>query len=210
MILDKKETTVAYRCPACGAGVMSLVGAFSLSADMIRLKCPCGESEMTITYQRDKRVRLTVPCLFCASPHNFTLGDTLFFGKELFSFQCAYTGIDICYIGGRGAVGRALEQSERELLELLGDTEPEAINNLRGHSISDPQIFDIVNFVVKDLQEEGKVHCFCHDGEGDYRVQIQDESIRVICAVCGASAEYPADSIVAAQDFLYKDEINLT
>ena len=105
MVLDKKETTVAYRCPSCGAGVMSLVGAFALSADMIRLKCSCGGSEMTIVYTKDRSIRLTVPCLFCTTPHHYTLGDKLFFGRELFAFGCPYTGLDICYIGGRGAVG---------------------------------------------------------------------------------------------------------
>ena len=45
MIINPKETTVAYRCPACGAGVMSAVGIFALSAEMIKLKCTCGQSE---------------------------------------------------------------------------------------------------------------------------------------------------------------------
>ena len=30
MILDPKKTTVAYRCPSCGAGVMSVVGISTL------------------------------------------------------------------------------------------------------------------------------------------------------------------------------------
>ena len=56
MILDPKQTTVAYRCPHCGAGVMGLVGLFTLSADMIKLKCTCGESEMSIVYSKDGKV----------------------------------------------------------------------------------------------------------------------------------------------------------
>ena len=72
MIINPKETTVAYRCPACGAGVMSAVGIFALSAEMIKLKCTCGKSELKIIYNRDGTVRLTVPCLLCAQPHTFT------------------------------------------------------------------------------------------------------------------------------------------
>ena len=41
MVLKEKHTTVAYRCPFCGSGVMSAVGLFGLSADMVKLKCPC-------------------------------------------------------------------------------------------------------------------------------------------------------------------------
>ena len=67
MVLNQKETTVAYRCPECGASVMSMVGVFTLTADMIRLKCPCGGSELEIVYTRDKKVRLNVPCFLCPS-----------------------------------------------------------------------------------------------------------------------------------------------
>ncbi len=209
MVLEKKETTVAYRCPSCGAGVMSLVGAFALSADMMRLKCSCGQSEMTIVYGSDKRVRMTVPCLFCSTPHHFTLSGSMFFGREVFAFACPYTGMDICFIGGRGAVGAALEKSEKELLELLGDTDPEEFLKLKADTFTDPQVYDVVNFVVRDLEEEGKIHCFCGDGEGDYRVMIVDGAIRVICARCGAMKEFPADSIASANDFLNADSLFL-
>ena len=60
MVLDLKQTTVAYRCPHCGAGVMSAVGLFSLSADMVKLKCTCGKSEMTIVYSKDGKPYLSV------------------------------------------------------------------------------------------------------------------------------------------------------
>lgn len=209
MVLDKKEATAAYRCPSCGAGVMSLVGAFSLSADMIRLRCTCGGSEMTIQYRSDRRVRLTVPCLFCPTPHTYTLSDEVFFRRELTAFPCPYTGIDIAFIGGKGAVVRALEESERELLELLGDADPAELERAKHRALSDPQVFDIVNFVVADLRDEGKIHCFCHDGDGDYRVMIEDEAIRVVCARCGAQAEFPADSVSSAHNFLDADSLYL-
>ena len=188
---------------------MSLVGAFALSADMIRLKCSCGESEMTIVYGSDKRVRMTVSCLFCSTPHHFTLGSSMFFGRELFAFACPYTGMDICFVGGRGAVGAALENSEKELLELLGDTDPEEFLKLKADTFTDPQVFDVVNFVVRDLEADGKIRCFCGDGEGDYRVRIEDGAIRVICARCGAMKEFPADSIASANDFLNADSLIL-
>ena len=47
MVISPKQTTIAYRCPVCGTGVISAVGMFSLSADMIKLKCTCGKSEQT-------------------------------------------------------------------------------------------------------------------------------------------------------------------
>ena len=48
MVLETKKATVAYRCPHCGCGVISVVDIFSLSADMIKLKCSCGQSELEV------------------------------------------------------------------------------------------------------------------------------------------------------------------
>ena len=44
MVLKPKESIVSYRCPKCGTTVMSMVGTFALSGDLIKLKCSCGES----------------------------------------------------------------------------------------------------------------------------------------------------------------------
>ena len=38
MVLEPKQTTIAYRCPHCGSGVMSIVDFFKLGADMVKLK----------------------------------------------------------------------------------------------------------------------------------------------------------------------------
>ena len=88
MVLETKKTTVAYRCPHCGAGIMSAVDIFALKADMIKLKCTCGKSEMSVVDTKDGKVRLTVPCMLCAQPHIFTVSNSLFFGKDLFVLPC--------------------------------------------------------------------------------------------------------------------------
>lgn len=215
MVLDKKETIVAYRCPHCGAGIMSMVGVFSLSGDLLRLKCDCGESELTIQYMRDGKIKLYVPCLFCPNPHTYTVSDSVFFGRELFTLGCPYTGIDIVFVGGRGEVGLALTKSEKELLELLDDVTPDEINEVMGKHTADkgkpdPEIFDIINFVVRDLEEEGKISCRCEDGCGDYHVMVDEESVKITCSECGASKVFPINSTTSALSFLETDFIRLT
>ena len=116
MVLKEKHTTVAYRCPFCGSGVMSAVGLFGLSADMVRLKCPCGKSEMQIVRQResaaDGTVRLTVPCLLCPKPHTFTLRDAVFFSDDLFTLPCPYSDVNICFTGEINRVKAELARTE--------------------------------------------------------------------------------------------------
>ena len=84
MILEPKKTTVAYRCPECGAGVLSVVDIFALSANRVKLKCDCGKSEMDVVIQSDDKIRLTVPCIFCRKPHVFTVNKQIFYGRDLF------------------------------------------------------------------------------------------------------------------------------
>ena len=219
MVLDTKNTTLAYRCPHCGAAVLSGINVFSLSADMLKLKCSCGKSEMSIVRTKDGKVRLTIPCMLCRTPHQFTLSKTLFFDKELFCMPCPYTDITLCCVGEENHVKAEMSRSELELLDLLeknGLTDPA---ELAGGGLpeeerfpTDPQIQDIVMFVIRDLDEEGKIRCHCDTATADrkYDVDILDDGIRVTCCRCEASRLIPTDSGLAAHAFLNSDCLDLT
>lgn len=213
MVLEPKQTTVAYRCPNCGTGIMSAVGLFALTADRIKLKCTCKESEMDIVYSKDGKVRLTVPCLFCPKPHTFTVNSTLFFGKELFSLQCPYSDFNIAHLGEVNQVKAELAKGELELMDLM---EQSGINSLDAfHSdeetLSDPQIREIVMFVINDLDAEGKIYCKCEkeDNGREYDAEIEADGIRVTCRKCAASRLIPTDSHLSAHAFLNADALHL-
>lgn len=212
MVLNQKETTVAYRCPECGASVMSLVGVFTLTADMIRLKCPCGQSELEIVYTKDRKVRLNVPCFLCPTPHSYLISSQMFFDKDLFALPCGYSGLDVCFVGQKDKVQAAMKQAEEELLELLGDTPFERLSSQRhgdgNAELTDPQVLDIVMYVIRDLADEGKILCSCPEG-GDYEAEILDDCIHVRCKQCGDSIDIPAGSLTAANDFLGCEELDL-
>lgn len=213
MVLKQKETTVAYRCPECGSWVTGMVGLFSLNADMLRLKCPCSGSELNIVYTKDKKVRLTVPCFLCPKPHNFTVSSQMFFEKELFALPCAYSGIDICFMGKPDSVASATKESDKELMDLLGEAGYDGFSQLRGQNeeiFSDPQILEIVNFVIRDLDESGEISCRCPEDEGCYSVDVTSDGVRVTCENCGASADIPVTSTLSAQAFLNCDHLELT
>ncbi len=211
MVLDQKQTTIAYRCPECGSVVRSIVGVFSLTADMIKLKCPCGGSSLDIVYTNDKKIRLTVPCFICPSPHSYLLSTSVFFDRDIFALSCTYSGIDICFIGKEDEVDKAIAENEAELHELIGETS--SINELssmrKRENLTDPQVLEIVSYVIKEFEEEGNIHCKCKDG-GKYEVQIGDEYIFIVCKKCGAEIKIPAGSVSSAQAFLERDEIILS
>lgn len=211
MVLESKQTTVAYRCPHCGAGVMSVVGLFNLTADMVKLKCTCGESEMTIVYSKDGTVRFTVPCMLCPTPHNFSVSSKLFFGKDLFVLPCPYSDINICMMGDANHVKAELSRTELELLDLLEKSGLENFDALKGEQyLSDPQVTEIVTYVVKELDAEGKINCRCGgDQEGDYDAEIRRDGVFVTCNRCGASKLIATDSLIHAHEFLNADHLDL-
>ncbi|MBR2293084.1 MAG: hypothetical protein IKA44_02080 [Clostridia bacterium] len=211
MVLQPKQTTVAYRCPHCGAGVMSVVGIFNLSADMLKLKCSCGESEMTVVYGKDGKIRFTVPCILCPTPHNFSVSSSLFFGKDLFVLPCPYSDINIAMMGDTNHVKAELSRTELELLDLLEENGLENFEAFRSEqTLSDPQVTEIVTYVIKELDAEGRIHCRCAEGEeGDYDAEICADGVKVTCNRCGATKLIPTDSMIGAHEFLNADSLEL-
>lgn len=225
MILNEKRTTVAYRCPHCGSGVLSAVGLFNLSADLVKLKCSCGKSHMEIYYNRDNTVRLRVPCMLCSAPHNFTVTTGVFFSDELFVLPCPYSDINICFTGEMNLVKAELARTELMLMDLLEEHGISDFSALHGdeETLSDPQIRDIVLFVINDMDEEGKIYCRCHPADtsapaqeeasqptrGCYEAEITKDGILVTCRECGASRLIPTDSSLSAHAFLNSDSLYL-
>ncbi len=210
MILDQRKTTLAYRCPSCLGVTTSMIGAFSLSGDLFKLKCDCGNSSLSVEKMRDGKFRLTVPCLACPKPHNYILSREVFFGSDVFVIPCSVCGIDICFIGKENEVSSAIKQSNDEIAKLLGDASIESLKaDENENALPDPQILDILSFVIADLNDEGKIYCRCPEGHGDYELSVGADTVAVRCKCCGASKELNARSISFANDFLTADSLHL-
>ncbi len=218
MVLDTKQTTVAYRCPHCGTGVMSAVSFFALRGSMIRLKCTCGKSMLEAEPAGDGKVRLTVPCVICPKPHHYTVSEKIFFGEDLFLLSCPYTDINIAAMGETNHVKAELSRSELQLMDLMeksGIDSLESLHREAEQTVTDPQVLEIVLFVIKDLDEEGRIFCRCERKEGEeraeceYDAEILPEGVRVTCRRCGATKLIATDSLLDAHDFLHCDALYL-
>lgn len=211
MILEQKKTTVAYRCPSCGAGVMSIVGLFNLSADMVKLKCDCGGSEMTMVYTKDKKVNFTVPCILCPNPHRYTLSSNTFFEKDLFVLPCHYTGINIGMMGDTNKVKAELARTELELLDMLEKSGVGSFDDIKSEeSEADPMVVEVLSYMIKELDEEGRIRCRCDDSEeGEYELEFLRDSLKISCKRCGASKEISAASHIDAHELLNADSLVL-
>lgn len=210
MILNQKQTTLAYRCPNCGGVTTSMVGAFSLSGHLFRLKCGCHGSEMTVEKAIDGKMRLTVPCLACSTNHSYTVSSSVFFDSDIFVIPCSMSGIDICFIGKENNVADAIEKSNEELFAMLGE---ENINSLKNEEkdardLYDPQNLEIVRYVINELNEEDAIFCNCKE-KGEFCCDIYDDYVKVRCIKCGASADIPLASTIKVHEFLESDKLIL-
>ena len=185
---------------------------------MLKLKCTCGESELILQKTSDGRVHLTVPCMVCPRAHHYTLSESLFFREDLFSLSCEMTGLDLCFIGGEEAVSAALDEAGETLLSLLSESgyDPEhdgdeEDDTERDVNFTDNHIYDMVLFVVRDLQEEGKIRCRCTEQgeEGIYDVVYDRDRLFVVCEICGARREICCNGSLSTQAFLDSDALIL-
>ena len=202
MILEPKKTTLAYRCPSCGCVTTSAVGVFSLSGNMFKLKCGCGESVVIIEKGNDDKIHLTVPCVICSKPHFFSISSDLFFSTDAFLLPCPICGIDICFIGKEKEISQAIEKSNIEISEMLGDFALDKIKSSEGESLLDPQVYEIIKYVVNDLCEEGAIHCGCKNGEGEDDCSILPEGVSIKCKICGLKKDISITGTIGAHDFL--------
>lgn len=230
MILNPKESTVAYRCPHCGTNVMSVVGIFALTGDLIKLKCSsCGHSELTLTYTSDGSIRINVPCVACPKPHNYVISSNVFFEKDIFVLSCSYTAIDICFIGQKDKVMAELKRSDEELERMLVEAGLDDFDSFHSHNrghggeddaeedddksqkyndFNDMLVEDVIRLIVAELKEDNAIYCQCR-GQGDYSFIVNGGSVIVYCKKCGCYHDYPINSLSTAESFLESNELVL-
>lgn len=213
MVLQPKQRNIAYRCPGCGSAVIGIVGKFALHANMIRLKCSCGDEQSLDITLKDGKVRLSVPCLFCRQNHSYVVSESLFFDNDRFLLNCPYSNMDIAFIGDEDVINQELSRTEAELNMLMKNLEAEELSDIQPEDmpeaeiLPDPAVYDTLRFVVKDLEAEGRLNCPC--GEGPYDLRFTDSGMQVWCESCGASYDFNATSPTMAEEYLYLDEITL-
>ena len=83
-------------------------------------------------------------------------------------------------------------------VETLEDLQPEDIDE--EEILPDASVYDLIRFVVKDLEAEGKIDCPCHSG--CYDLRYAPGGIQVYCPECGAAKFFPCRSASSAIDYV--------
>ena len=208
-----KRTQIAYRCPECAVATVGFLGGLGAVSDMLRLKCSCGESALDIKKQNDGKINLSVPCVYCKSNHSYVVSPEVMRREEMTKFSCPYSGMGIAFIGDEESVSKELEGAAEELSRIMTSLEAETLSDIQPQDVGDdsvppdPAIYDTLNFVVRDLESEGEVHCPCDNGSYDLR--FTDDGMQVYCKSCGATYDFFARSVSIAEEYLTLDSITL-
>ena len=208
-----KRTQIAYRYPDCATATVGFLGGLGSVSDMLRLKCSCGESALDIKKQSDGKIALSVPCVYCKSNHSYTVAPEVMRREELTRFSCPYSGMGIAFIGDENDVSGEIQTSAEDLSRIMASLEAETVADIQPQEVGedsmppDPAIYDTLNFVLRDLEAEGEVHCPCQMGEYDLR--FTDEGMQVWCKNCGATYDFYARSVSVAEEYLTIDSITL-
>ena len=96
---------------------------------------------------------------------------------------------------------------EEEIVEAeeLSDIQPTEMTE--DEILPDPAVYDTVRFVVKDLEEDGRVSCPC--GTPRCELRFCDSGIQVYCESCGATHTFLVTSPSVSEELLSLDSLTL-
>lgn len=210
MPITKNDITVAYMCPVCGNTVMSLVGVFALTGDRITIKCStCKSTEMEITKTQDGKLRFKYPCALCGTDHTQIIPLTSILSRDLLTFPCMISGFDSLFIGTKGKVIKATEETSESINDFVMKSNIE--DYLNAPKIEyDPHILDLVLYTIKELASEGKIICDCKDG-GQYNCTINRENVNIRCKKCNKCENIDcSEGSMQARDLFDRTSLVLT
>lgn len=209
----KDKITIAYRCPDCGVAMIGEINIFALMSGETNLRCSCGESVMTVSYIKSRdTVSLNVPCVACPTSHPYQVSASTFRGSDLFILQCSATGLDVCFIGDKARVIKAVDDNTIELQKLMEfadndfDDDIDLFHDYHEHDCdceechsnsdnphnsendeyeyADAVVTSQMLFIIKELHDTGKIKCSCD--ESDFMIDVGYDTIEISCDKCQA------------------------
>ena len=204
---------IAYRCPDCGVATLGFLGGLHSVSDMLRLKCECTKSTLEMRPLGEGKLHINVPCVYCKDTHTYVVSSDILMREQPTALPCPTSRHDILFIASDEAMSAELERSANELSVILAGFEADDIKDIQPMDVDeaefapDPAIYDVLNFVLRDLEDAGAVKCPCE--KGPYHIRFTDDGAEAYCGSCGATYAFHATSAATAETYLSIDEISL-
>ena len=107
-----------------------------------------------------------------------------------------------------------IERSANELSAVLLSFEADEVKDIQPMDVDeaeaapDPAVFDVLNFVLRDLEDEGAIECPCK--KGSYSIRFTDDGAEAVCSSCGATYRFYAGTAASAETYLSLGSIKLS
>ncbi|MBP3581037.1 MAG: hypothetical protein J6K12_07315 [Clostridia bacterium] len=203
----KNKTRVAYRCPYCGAVITFDVTPERLKSRFNLTCIQCHKSQMEISMLPGDVVSLTVPCLMCPHSHPYKISSEMFFSKDIYTFPCSFSGLDICFIGNdEDLVDDEIDASGALIRAMLKETEDEDLNAKdAGVMVADTAVMREVMFAIGELDKQKKIKCKCQSKS--FKVLLDYDKAIIVCKVCSNKKEIAARTRFDANAAIDMEEI---
>lgn len=169
-------TTLAIRCPECGALEFHNLSRFALSGRAkLQVSCSCGAFLLGVVSRQPGNYWIQVPCGYCETKHIREITGTRLWGKETIFLTCPESGLELGFIGKEGEV-KALAESLDTGLETLMDEigYDEYFNN--------PEVMHQVMQCVQEIADNGGLYCQC--GNNRIEVDVFLDRLELHCTEC--------------------------
>ena len=169
-------TTLAIRCPECGALEFHNLSRFALSGrGKLQLSCSCGAFLLGIVSKPPRSYWLQLPCVFCETKHIREISGSRLWGKKTNTLTCPESGLELGFIGSYEEV--------KGLAETL-DTGLETLMDELGYDeyFNNPEVMHQVMQCLQDIADNGGLYCQC--GNTRIEVDVFLDRLELHCKEC--------------------------
>lgn len=179
-----KDYCIAYRCPACSEAVFGTAEAFEKESGKIRLKCACGGSACEGEIFDSGKIILTVPCIFCATPHKYPMDKNVLLNGSFFQLPCPTTGLPAFFAGPAKAVSDAVDENEKEIRRIADEAGIDLESDLK--AVDQAAIREQILRLLGMLKAEGRIICDCENKEdAEHTLTLDEDGVLISCKKCG-------------------------
>ncbi|GAB6159056.1 hypothetical protein JCM39194_22560 [Desulfotomaculum varum] len=201
-MLITTATTLAIRCPECGALEFHNLSRFALSGrGKLQISCSCGAFLLGVVSKSPGSYWLQIPCVFCETKHIREISGTRLWGRQPLHLTCPESGLELGYIG------RAEEV--KVLAESL-DTGLEALMEELGYDdyFTNPAVMHQVMACLQEIADNGGLYCQC--GNNHIEVDVYLDRLELHCKECDSINIVYAETEEDLQVIQQVDTIELT
>ena len=178
MIISMNKT-IGTVCHMCGCVVCDEISPFHIMDDF-ELKCDlCGTKIIHVKKERkQKSYTLLQKCFLCGETHVSKISHKAMWNRKLFSFGCATSFYDMCYVGKDDEVKNSLNDLVTDLNEAAHDADDNHISTDNSEYIA--MAFEL----IKTFLATGKIRCICNNER--FIVRMTESGINISCGNCGS------------------------